>query len=197
MTGPKLILASASPRRSELLSQIGVKFEVAAQHIDESPRSNESPEQLVMRLSQEKAAAGLAAHAQGSVVIGSDTLVILGETIMGKPEDQADGQRMLAALSGAVHKVLTAVTVCDGKNSRTNLSSTRVKFRLITEAEASEYWQSGEPEGKAGGYGIQGLGAVFVESIEGSYSGVMGLPLFETAQLLREFGVPCWQPASK
>ena len=194
MAIPKLILASASPRRSELLAQIGVPFEVAAQHIDETAEAEESPENLVIRLSREKAAAALATQADAAcVVLGSDTLVVLDSAIMGQPRNKADALQMLKALSGSSHRVLTAVTVCNSSHSRTKLSSTEVRFRDITASEAEAYWESGEPVGKAGAYGIQGLGAVFVESIVGSYSGVMGLPLFETAQLLQEFDVPCWQ----
>ena len=125
--------------------------------------------------------------------LASDTIVVLGEEVFGKPEGKFDAVRMLLRLSEKRHRVLTAVSVmCHGK-SKTICSETVVTFRAITTVEAEDYWKSGEPRGKAGAYAIQGFGAIFIHSIKGSYSGVMGLPLFETAELLREFGIDCWQ----
>lgn len=192
---PRLFLASGSPRRRELLTQIGVPFARIAAEIDETPLAAESAEAYVERLARQKAAAGratLGAEA-GAVVLGADTAVVLDGRILGKPEDRVDGLRMLAALSGREHRVLTAVALCDGARVASRVVDSRVRFALIEPARAEAYWASGEPCDKAGGYAIQGLGAVFVERIEGSYSAVVGLPLCETASLLAEFGIPCWQ----
>ena len=128
--------------------------------------------------------------------MGSDTIVVHGDTIMGQPRNREEATGMLEALSGSQHQVLTAVTLARGSESRTCLSATRVSFRPLAAKEIQAYWETGEPMGKAGAYAIQGYAAVFVESIEGSYSGVMGLPLFETAQLLADFGIPCWHAAN-
>lgn len=191
---PRLILASASPRRQELLAQIGVRYQLAPQNIDESPRDGESPVELVRRLAEEKARAALAENAGPDIVVlGSDTIVVYDGVILGKPSNRQDALRMLALLSGSSHEVHTAVSICSSDQQSTLLCTTEVRFRPISDAEAAAYWDSGEPEGKAGGYAIQGLAAVFVESIAGSYSGVMGLPLFETAQLLQQFGIDSWQ----
>ncbi len=195
MSVAKLVLASASPRRSELLRQIGVEFEVVPQNIDESALAEETPEHLVVRLAQQKAQAALNDCSDETVVLGSDTVVVLGEDMLGKPQSAQEAVSMLLALSGKEHQVLTAISVANRDRQGTALSKSSVRFRDIDGREARAYWQSGEPEGKAGGYAIQGLGAVFVQSISGSYSGVMGLPLFETARLLMEFDVPCWLPA--
>lgn len=192
MSDRKLILASASPRRRELLSQIGVSFEVLAQDIDESPLPDEAAEQLVVRLAQQKAQAALNQVSDTSVVLGSDTVVRLDDQILGKPQSAEESAAMLALLSGAEHQVLTAVCVADQERAVSRISVSLVRFREISSQEALDYWDSGEPQGKAGSYAIQGLGAVFVESMAGSYSGVVGLPLYETAQLLKEFDVPCW-----
>ena len=167
---------------------------MAAQDIDETPRANETPEQMVCRLSREKAMVCLQQAGDDElVVLGSDTVVVHGSQIMGQPENKQQALQMLQTLSGSRHLVLTAVTVANLSHSETVLSTTGVKFRPISPIEAQTYWETGEPRGKAGSYAIQGYGAVFVEFIEGSYSGVMGLPLFETAQLLQQFGLPCWQ----
>ena len=191
---PKLILASASPRRQELLAQIGVRYQLAPQNIDESPRAGETPLELVQRLAEEKARAALAQNTEPDIVVlGSDTIVVHDAEILGKPSNRQDALRMLELLSASSHEVHTSVSLCNSDQQSTLLSTTRVRFRSISVAEATAYWETGEPEGKAGGYAIQGLAAVFVESIAGSYSGVMGLPLFETAQLLQQFGVDSWQ----
>jgi septum formation protein len=186
-----LVLASKSPRRAELLEQIGVPFEQAAVDINETPHLNECAEDLVVRLACEKAQAGLAVR-QHSVVLGSDTVVAVGRDILGKPRDLADSQRMLERLSGTQHEVMSAVCVADQNRSLWRLSCTKVSFRDIESDEILKYWNTGEPCDKAGSYAIQGLAATFVSNIEGSYSGVMGLPLYETAELLSEFGISGW-----
>lgn len=190
-----LILASASPRRLELLRQIGVICRLAPQDIDESPHAGESANALVSRLAREKAAAALQQFADepGAIILASDTIVVVDDEVLGKPEDQEHARKMLAQLSGRSHRVLTAVTVAGHARQASCVSSSSVTFRAISEAEISRYWQTGEPCGKAGGYAIQGLGAIFVQDLQGSYSAVMGLPLYETAQLLAEFDISCWQ----
>lgn len=186
-------LASRSPRRRELLTQIGVRFELIDAAVDETPRPNEQPEDYVLRMARSKAAAGAARVSADATVLGADTAVVSGGRILGKPGDREEGLQMLRQLSGTEHFVLSGVCLCGGGRETAVLSQTRVRFRLISEAELVEYWDSGEPADKAGAYAIQGLGAVFVEHLSGSYSGVVGLPLFETARLLQAFGVPCGQ----
>ena len=202
---PVLCLGSASPRRSELLRQIGVPHCVRSVELDETVQPGEAPADYVLRLAAAKAlavqAARSAAGAQSLPVLGADTTVTIDGAVLGKPRDSAELAAMFGTLSGREHEVLSAVAVAtrdaDGAPQvRTRLSRTRVRFRAIGPGEAETYWATGEPRDKAGGYGIQGLGAVFVESIEGSYSGVVGLPLAETAALLREAGVPMWQGAA-
>ena len=190
-----LYLASGSPRRRELLSQIGVPFTPVSAAIDETPLINESAVSYVERLARGKAAAGLAAleTTTGACVLGADTAVIVDGNILGKPVDQADALAMLMALAGREHEVLTAIALTDGARCETVCVSSRVRFRAITVEEATTYWHSGEPQDKAGGYAIQGLGSVFVAGLNGSYSAVVGLPVCETAQLLGQFGIPCWQ----
>jgi len=189
-----IILASASPRRQELLSQIGVDFSVRAQDIDESIRAGESAHDYVVRMAVEKANSALAElgadpDQAGSIVLAADTSVVCDGEVLGKPADEADALSMLLRLSGREHRVLSAVSVASRDQQRTILSQSRVRFRDIDRDEATQYYRSGEPEGKAGAYAIQGFGAVFVEQLLGSYSGVMGLPLYETAQLLADFDV--------
>ena len=190
-----LYLASGSARRRELLTQIGVPFTVVSAAIDETPLANETPVSYVERLARGKAAAGFAALAQtsGACVLGVDTAVIVDGQIFGKPVDQADALAMLMALAGREHEVLTAIALTDGQRCETRCVSSRVGFREISVEEATTYWHSGEPQDKAGGYAIQGLGSVFVAGLNGSYSAVVGLPVCETAQLLDQFGIPCWQ----
>jgi septum formation protein len=182
---PQLHLASTSPRRREILRSLGVEFEIAKVETDESPRQGESPEELVLRLAIAKAEAATGAE----LVLGSDTVVVLDGRILGKPRDLDDAVDMLLALSGRSHSVLTGVALRTPEGTRTVLSATDVRFREIGRDEAIRYWQSGEPADKAGGYGIQGLGGMFVEAINGSYSGVMGLPVFETVELLKSVGI--------
>jgi septum formation protein len=188
---PAIVLASASPRRRELLAQLGVVHEVLALDLDETPLPGESPRELALRLARAKAVEGRRVSGATKPVLGADTVVVAGEQNLAKPADRADALRMLALLSGREHQVLTAVALAapDGRVLEA-LSATTVRMRAITPAEAEGYWDSGEPRGKAGGYAIQGLGAVFIEHIAGSYSGVMGLPLYETARLLQALSSP-------
>jgi septum formation protein len=184
-----IVLASASPRRRELLTQIGVPHEVLAVDIDESALPGEAPAELALRLARSKALAGQA-RGGGRAVLGSDTIVVLEGRVFGKPRDAADARRMLEALSGRTHLVMSAVALAlPGGAVHEALSTTEVQMRAITPAQIDAYWASGEPEGKAGAYAIQGLGAVFIHHIRGSYSGVMGLPLYETASLLQAAGL--------
>lgn len=191
----RLFLASGSPRRSELLMQIGVPFTTLLSHVDETPQADESPADYVQRLAVAKAQAGLAALQQraDAVVLGADTSVILAGQILGKPRDRADGLAMLAALSGTCHQVLTAVALASVERCEVRMVSSQVNFRQLSSVEIAAYWDSGEPLDKAGSYAIQGLGAVFVSHLEGSFSAVVGLPVCETAALLADFGIPCWQ----
>ena len=191
----RLYLASGSPRRRELLMQIGVPFTALATSIDETPLAAESAEMYVERLARAKAQAGLAALASplGAVVLGADTSVVLDGQILGKPLDRADAQAMLAALSGHTHQVLTAVALASSERCAVRLVSSKVSFRPLSAAEIEAYWASGEPQDKAGSYAIQGLGGIFVSHLEGSFSAVVGLPVCETAALLADFGIPYWQ----
>lgn len=190
-----LHLASASPRRRELLAQIGVPFVTLIASIDETALPGEPAERYVERLAREKALAGLAALSDpaDAVVLGADTAVVLDGRILGKPADRAECLATLAALSGREHQVLTAVALASAQRIESRVVVSRVRFRPLRAGEAEAYWATGEPCDKAGSYGIQGLAAVFVSQLEGSYSAVVGLPLCETAQLLGEFGIPCWQ----
>lgn len=190
-----LYLASGSPRRRELLNQIGVPFTVVSAAIDETPLTHEPAVTYVERLARGKATAGFVALGQpsGACVLGADTAVIIDGQILGKPVDQADALAMLMTLSGREHEVLTAIALTDGQRCETRYVSSLVRFRQVSVEEATTYWHSGEPQDKAGGYAIQGLGSVFVAGLNGSYSAVVGLPVCETAQLLAQFGIPCWQ----
>jgi septum formation protein len=190
-----LYLASGSPRRRELLQQIGVSFRVLGTGVDETTLPDEAPAAYVARLAAAKAEAGWRAVAGAAVlaadtaVLAADTAVVIDGGILGKPADRADGQRMLLRLSGRTHEVLTAVALRSAHGLNSRLSRSEVTFRRIGEREARAYWETGEPADKAGGYAIQGRAAVFVAHLRGSYSGVMGLPLFETAELLEQAGV--------
>jgi septum formation protein len=190
MKNATIYLASRSPRRRELLRQIGVVHRLLDIEVDESVRIGESPSDYVLRLSQDKAMAGLASRAGGEnlPVLAADTCVVVGKEMLGKPADRQEGLRMLGRLSGATHRVYTAVALDDGRLA-TRLSVSEVSFRRLSEAEMAAYWATGEPADKAGAYAIQGLGGQFVRELRGSYSGVMGLPLYETAELLREAGI--------
>jgi septum formation protein len=187
---PLVCLASVSPRRRELLAQLGVVFLAQPADIDETPAVGEAAADYVVRLAQAKALA-VRARGVGLPVLAADTAVLLDETIFGKPRGRADGMAMLARLAGRTHRVLTAVALAAAAGVAYRLSASEVRLRAIGAAECAAYWDSGEPHDKAGGYAIQGRGAVFVEHLAGSYSGVVGLPLFETAQLLESAGVAC------
>ena len=193
MSAEFLYLASASPRRRELLAQIGVPFRAVEADVDESPRSSESPEAYVRRLAEQKADV-VWARTGDAPVLGADTTVEVDGRILGKPVDEADGIAMLGLLSGRTHRVFTATALRSSAGMRSLLSRSEVSFRAIDEAERRSYWRTGEPRGKAGGYAIQGYAAVFVSDLKGSYSGVVGLPLYETATLLIAAGVPRWCP---
>lgn len=184
---PPLVLASSSPRRREILAALGADFEVRPADVDESRRPRETPEAMVLRLATAKAAA--VDVAPGTVVLGADTAVVLDDEWFGKPAGEAEALAMLERLSGRTHEVLSGVAVRAGEYRAQALSRTAVRFREITGDEARRYWKSGEPAGKAGAYAIQGFGGLFVASIMGSYSGVVGLPVFETAVLLRDAGI--------
>ncbi|MBE0486299.1 nucleoside triphosphate pyrophosphatase [Marinobacter sp.] len=187
-----LILASASPRRAELLEQIGLAFRVQPADVDETVPAGEPAEQYVERLAREKAQS-VARHNPDSLVLGSDTSVVLQGDILGKPGSVAEAQAMLARLSGQAHQVMTAVALAEGAHCQSRLVVTSVRFRALSDAEIDAYVASGEPMDKAGGYGIQGLGGIFVSELKGSYSAVVGLPLQETAGLLAEAGHPVWR----
>jgi septum formation protein len=185
----RLFLASQSPRRRELLEQMGIDYQVISVDIDEQQHQGELPAAYVTRVASEKAWAGW--HAQSTVikspVLAADTSVVIGSQIMGKPVDESDAFEMLRRLSDRTHEVYSAVTLVDGETN-VRISCSEVTFRLISDDEIRAYWQSGEPQDKAGGYAIQGLAAQFIDNLNGSYSGVMGLPLFETAELLYDAG---------
>lgn len=187
-------LASASPRRRALLEQVGIDYRARPAHIGEHHPDGEAPDAYVLRLAVEKAEKiwrGLASGEERPV-LGADTAVVLGEQVLGKPADVASACAMLAALSGRRHQVLTAVALRFGDMLATRLSASEVAFRTVDAEECRAYCATGEPFDKAGGYAIQGRGALFVERLEGSYSGVMGLPLAETASLLAPLGLPGW-----
>jgi septum formation protein len=189
----RIYLASQSPRRRELLQQLGISCVVLPSHIDETPHAAETVEAYVIRLAREKAEVCLQQirqQAQVSLpVLAADTTVCLDGTILGKPEDEAAACAMLRNLSGRWHEVHTAVAVATAAGTETALSTTHVEMTAISDADIRAYVASGEPCDKAGAYGIQGLAGIFIKRIEGSYSGVMGLPVFETAQLLRNAGI--------
>jgi septum formation protein len=187
---PQLYLASGSPRRQELLAQMGLQFQVVSSSVDEAIEQGETAEIYVRRLAVAKALAGANVVADTSrPVLGADTSVVIDNDILGKPRHQNDALTMLTRLSGRVHRVYTAVALVQGSRQLDVLSVSAVSMRVITLAEQIAYWQTGEPADKAGAYAIQGLGAVFVNRLEGSFSGVMGLPIAETAALLSQFGI--------
>jgi septum formation protein len=196
-TTPDLYLASQSPRRRELLNQIGVRHAVVTVDVPEVRQPDELPGAYVQRLASAKASAGYAeVQRQGlplRPVMGADTIVVCDQLILEKPGDATEAAAMLRLLAGRSHEVITAVAISDGERLEQALSITEVRFRWLDDAEITAYWHTGEPRDKAGGYGIQGFGAVFVEAINGSYSNVVGLPLEVGFQLLQKFNVPCWQ----
>ncbi len=201
MTSPDFIyLASGSPRRRELLQQIGVSFRVIGAELDETAREGESAAAYVSRLAEAKAAVGWegsrdlrGGNLRGAPVLAADTAVVLEGEILGKPADMNDAIAMLRKLSGRAHQVLTAVALRTVGGLEVRVSRSSVTFRSIGPGEARAYWDTGEPRDKAGAYAIQGYAAVFIADLKGSYSGVMGLPLFETAELLKAAGVACWR----
>ena len=191
-----VVLASASPRRRELLEQIGVRYEIADHTVNEEAHPGEPALALVQRLALEKSLSVFNSNFHQSntrhqswPVLGADTIVVCDGHIMGKPLDRADAFRMWQLLSGREHFVYSAVAVCDSHRQDVRISATTVTFRHLSAQDCERYWASGEPQGKAGAYAIQGLGALFVSAMTGSYTGVVGLPLFETAELLAIFGV--------
>ena len=194
-------LASQSPRRRELLHQIGVNHQIIKVDVPEMIAPGEDGLVYVQRLANQKAAAGLVAiQASGvssGIVLGADTLGVLDGEVLEKPRDKADAIAMLKQLSGRSHQVITAVALHSAHQQLSRLAITEVFFRNLDEHEMLAYWETGEPRDKAGSYGIQGLGAVFVKEIRGSYSNVVGLPLELTCELLREFNIPWWQPVNR
>ncbi|MFA7095244.1 MAG: Maf family protein [Gammaproteobacteria bacterium] len=188
-----IYLASASPRRRELLEQIGISHRLLSVDLDERQHVGEAPEMYVLRVALEKARAGwrmLEPQARRPV-LGADTAVVIDGEVLGKPRDRAHGLAMLARLSGCSHQVLTGVAVVgEGGRELSRLNVSTVTFRELSAAEREAYWATGEPVDKAGAYAVQGRAAVFISRLEGSYSGVMGLPLYETAELLRDFRIP-------
>ncbi|MGA8706862.1 MAG: Maf family protein [Steroidobacteraceae bacterium] len=189
-----LVLASASPRRSLLLAQIGVPHRIMPADIDERRHAGETVEECVRRLAEQKAQQVYARLREPvPPVLGADTAVVIDGEMLGKPRDREHALAMLARLSAREHAVISAVALAHGGAVNSRLSHSTVRFRALSAAECASYWDSGEPRDKAGGYAIQGLGAVFVQALQGSHSGVMGLPLFETAALLAAAGVPMWQ----
>jgi len=189
MSKPDLHLASASPRRRELLSALGLSFSCGGVDVDESPLAGESVSDLVLRLACSKAQTAADTGDYTIPVLGADTIVVLGDRVFGKPGSKEEALNMLASLSGCTHEVLTGVAVMANNELETAMSLTEVQFREIHPDEAEAYWQSGEPAGKAGAYAVQGLGGIFVSGVKGSYTGVVGLPVFETAALLRRAGI--------
>jgi len=184
MTAP-LVLASASPRRRALLAQLGLPFEVVASDVPETPRAGEGPEHFARRMAREKAAA-VAERYRGRLILAADTVVVLDDMLCGKPADRDDARRMLRALSGRTHRVLTAVALIDAAGRFDDLlAESRVRFRALTAAEIEAYLDSGEAFDKAGAYGLQGLARQFVADVHGSESNVIGLPIDEVAALLR------------
>ena len=196
---PTLILASASPRRAALLRQLGVPHRVVPADIDERRLGTEPVEVCVLRLARAKAQAGRERHASAGapasrdVVLGADTAVVLDGQMLGKPHTRDAALAMLRRLSGREHRVLTGVAVWGESGCEVALSESRVRFRKLADEECERYWQTGEPQDKAGAYAIQGYAAAFITELRGSYSGVMGLPLHETAELIRRAGVAIWQ----
>jgi septum formation protein len=192
-----LVLASASPRRKELLSLLVKEFEVLPADIDETPLYQENAEDYVVRMAIEKASAAALKYRQqadfdmSAIFIASDTSVVIDGRILGKPASLDDSLSMLRLLSGRSHKVITSLCFSNLQHEHiaTKLVVSEVLFREISNVEIEQYWKTGEPQDKAGSYAVQGLGAIFVRSISGSYSAVVGLPLYETAQLLAQFGI--------
>lgn len=185
--GFSIYLASSSPRRSELLGQIGVSFDLVKADIEEKPEMGESAQDYVLRLALQKAQAGFKNSSKDRPVLGADTIIVVDQRILEKPRDKRHAQEMLQLLSGRVHQVFTAVALVQDDDTKSTLVKTEVSFKKLSVQEISDYWRTGEPIDKAAGYAIQGVAGKFINNISGSYSGVVGLPLFETAELIREF----------
>lgn len=188
----QLVLASASPRRLELLRQLSLQPKVYPLDIDETPQASESPRDFVLRLALEKARVGYNAMMQQGIelpVLGSDTIVEIDGEMLGKPENPEQAEIMLAKLSGKVHKVLTAVAVVGKAGEYSDISSSEVEFSELSSSDICSYVKTEEPLDKAGAYAIQGIAGQFVKNLRGSYSGVMGLPLYETAKILKASGI--------
>jgi len=189
MNKSDIILASASPRRVELLQQIEVKFEQCVADIDETPRLGEAPGQFVCRLAEEKAQSVFEKSSKELPVLGSDTIVVVDEHILGKPDDYQHAVDMLKLLSGRKHQVMTAVTLFSAEQQKTMMNTSEVRFMDLSQDLIDAYWQTGESVGKAGAYAVQGIAAQFIIEIKGSYSSIMGLPLYEVRCLLEAFGI--------
>lgn len=194
MASDTLYLASASPRRRELLGQIGVRFEPRPVTVDESRQPREAARDYVLRLARAKAETAWALVSRGvaGAVLAADTAVVVGDSILGKPRDRGEALAILDQLSARTHEVLTAVALRSSRGLESRISASRVTFRAVRPDEAEAYWETGEPRDKAGAYAIQGYAATFITALDGSYSGVMGLPLFETAELLAHAGIATW-----
>ena len=188
MTTCRVVLASSSPRRRQLLDLIGITHEVRPANIDETMRPREVPRRHAERLAREKATV-IATRDPDLITIGADTVVVINRKVLGKPRDEAEAIHMLSQLSGREHTVITAVAVARGKKLRSAIEEVRVKFRRLREDEIEAYVATGEPMDKAGAYGIQGYGATIVERIDGDYFAVMGLPLMRLTVLMRDLGV--------
>jgi len=186
-----LILASGSPRRKLLLEQLAIIFEIDPPNVDESLVTGEAPEAYVTRLAEKKSRAIAGKYGGEAVILAADTTVVLLGNILGKPESKEHGLQMLNELSGTRHDVLTGVSICNSSRTETFCVRTEVTFRHLGEKEIAWYWETGEPYDKAGSYGLQGAGAAFVETLAGSYSNVIGLPLSETVMMLRDFSIEC------
>jgi septum formation protein len=186
---PQIILASASPRRKQLLQQIGIQAHCIPVDIDETKLNNESPLQYCQRLALEKAQTGYNQSNKDTPVLGADTIVVFDNHTLGKPKDEKDAFTTLAMLSDKTHQVITAIAIVNREKMQTSTSISTVKFSNISDNEILKYIETKEPFGKAGSYAIQGIASIWIESIQGSYSGIMGLPLFETAGLLKKFDV--------
>ncbi|MEE4379757.1 MAG: Maf family protein [Candidatus Competibacteraceae bacterium] len=188
----RIYLASGSPRRRALLEQIGVRYEPLTVAVEETPLPGEQPQAYVARLALAKAQAGWATLPRWAIrpVLGADTAVVVDDAILGKPRDRQEGLAMLNTLSGREHRVLSAVALVMEEREAVRVQESWVRWRSLNSQECAAYWETGEPLDKAGGYGIQGCAAAFIAELRGSYSGVMGLPLFETAELLRDFSIP-------
>ncbi|MFL0810163.1 MAG: Maf family nucleotide pyrophosphatase [Agarilytica sp.] len=191
-----LQLASKSPRRRELLDQIGVPYKVVSVDVPELRHAHESPQAYVSRLALDKSRAGVRAF-PGAPTLGADTIVCKDDQVLEKPKDFGDFKNMMRLLSGGSHVVITSIAMSDGEQECLTTASTQVRFRDIRDEEIERYWLTGEPKDKAGGYAIQGFAAVFVSEIHGSYSNVVGLPIETLSPLLAEFDIPIWEAVKK